>query len=99
MFGWEMLEMKRETVFDGWAADQSAVTRRMARSPRPYFERIEELRSAAAEVLKETGGLTISELREKLKSFNVPTTTCLAAVLCKDPQQRFKSENRIWHML
>ena len=91
--------MKREIVFDGWAEDQSGMTRRMPRSPRPYFERIEELRSAAAGVLKETGGLTIDELRKNLKSFNVPTSTCLAAVLCKDPQQRFKSENRIWHML
>ena len=91
--------MKREVVFDGWAADQSIMTRRMARRPRPYFERTDELRSAAAGVLKETGGLTINELRRNLKSFNVPTTTCLAAVLCKDPQQRFKSENRIWHML
>ncbi|MFH0896873.1 MAG: hypothetical protein V1850_02345 [Candidatus Bathyarchaeota archaeon] len=72
---------------------------RTTQKPIPYFERTEELRRATAEVLKETGGLAIHELHKKLRSFNVPTITCLAAVLCKDPRKRFKSENKIWHTL
>ena len=90
--------MKRGIVFDGWMVEQYRTTRRIARET-PYFARTEELRSAAAEVLKETGGLTIGELRKNLKRFNVPTTTCLAAVLCKDTRKRFKSENKIWHIV
>jgi len=89
------LEIKREIVFDEWVAEQS----RMTQKSLPYFERTEELRRVAAEVLKETDGMTIHELHKKLRSFNVPTTTCLAAVLSKDPQKRFKSENKIWHMV
>ena len=73
------------------------VKNRSTQKPLPYFERTEELRRAVAKVLKETGGLTINELHKKVRRFNVPTTTCLAAVLCKDPQKRFKSENKIWH--
>jgi len=71
----------------------------MTQKPCPYFERTEELRRAAAEVLKETDGMTIHELHKKLRSFKVPTTTHLAAVLSKDPRKRFKSENKIWHTL
>ena len=71
----------------------------MIRKTLPYFELTEKLRNVAVEVLKEKGGLTIHELLKKLKRFNVPTTTCLAAVLSKDPQKRFKSENKIWHIL
>jgi len=71
----------------------------MTQKPFPYFERKEELRRTAAEVLKENGGMTIHELHKKLRKFNVPTTTCLAAVLSKDPRKRFKSENKIWHTL
>ena len=72
---------------------------RMTRKPQPYFERTEELRRTAAEVLKETGGLTINELHKKLRSFNIPTTTHLAAVLSRDPRKRFKAENKVWHTL
>jgi len=60
-----------------------------------YFERTEELRRTAAKVLKEAGGLTINELHEKLRSFDVPTTRHLAAVLCRDPRKHFRSENKI----
>ena len=73
--------------------------RRIAIRPLPYFVRTEELRSVAEGVLKENGGLTIYALRENLKNFNVPTPKCLAAVLRKDPQKRFKSDNKIWHIL
>ena len=72
---------------------------RTTQKPPPYFERTEELRNTAAKVLKEAGGLTINELHKKVRSFNVPTTTCLAAVLRQDPQKRFKSENKIWRTL
>jgi len=72
---------------------------RMTRKPCPYFERTEELRRVVAEVLKETDDMTIHELHKKLRSFNIPTNTCLTAVLCKDPWKRFKSENKIWHTL
>ena len=95
MEDWE----RKLPVMKGVAERSIPLENRTTQKPLPYFERTEELRSAAAEVLKETGGLTINELHKKVRSFNVPTTTCLAAVLCKDPRKRFKSENKIWRTL
>jgi hypothetical protein len=83
----------------GVAERSTPLENRTTQKPPPYFERKEELRNTAAKVLKEADGMTIHELHKKLKNFNVPTTTCLAAVLCKDPRKRFKSENKIWHTL
>ena len=91
---------RREIIFNEWVAERSIpLGNRMTRKSLPYFERTEELRNTAAKVLKEADDMTIQELHKKLKNFNIPTTTCLAAVLSKDPRKRFKSENKIWHMV
>ena len=87
------------SVMKGVAERSIPLKNRTTQKPPPYFERTEELRNTAAKVLKEADDMTIHELHKKLRSFKVPTTTCLAAVLRQDPQKRFKSEKKIWRTL
>jgi hypothetical protein len=94
------MKKRRDFIYSEWLAEQSIpLEKRIKRKYCPYFERMEELRKKAVKVLKGTEGMTIHELYKKLRSFNVPTTMHLSNVLCKDPQKRFKSENKIWHTL
>lgn len=95
--GWRRRE--ESSIMKGVAKRSIPLEYRVTQKSLPYFERTEELRKVVAEVLKETDGMTIHELHKKLRSFNIPTNTCLTAVLCKDPRKRFKSENKIWHTL